>query len=73
MEGLAGCKGPDAGFYALSEQYPELAGKAFWKFISKQYGNGMVKNLLYSMQQKTGVKQGNEGLCQPTPEGDQGV
>jgi len=46
---------PDAGFYALSEQYPELAGKAFWKFISEQYGNGAVKNLLYSMQQKTSL------------------
>lgn len=46
---------PDAGFYELSEQYPELAGKAFWKFIEEQYGNGAVKNLLYSMQQKTSL------------------
>ncbi len=46
---------PDAGFFQLSEEYPELAGKAFWKFISEQYGPGMVKNLLYSMQQKTGL------------------
>jgi len=46
---------PKAGFYALAEQYPELAGKAFWKFVSDQYGNGMVKNLLYSMQQKTSL------------------
>ena len=44
---------PDAGFYALSEQYPELAGKAFWKFVASQYGTAAVKGLLYSMQQKT--------------------
>ncbi len=46
---------PDAGFYALSEQYPELAGKAFWKFVSSQYSNNTVKQLLYSMQQKTSL------------------
>ncbi len=46
---------PDAGFFELSEQYPELAGKAFWKFVAEQYGPGMVKSLLYSMQQKTGL------------------
>ena len=46
---------PDAGFYQLSEQYPELAGKAFWKFIANQYGPGTVKNLLYSMQKKTSL------------------
>jgi hypothetical protein len=46
---------PDKGFYELSEQKPELAGKAFWKFISNQYGPGMVKSLLYAMQQKTSI------------------
>ncbi len=46
---------PNAGFYELSEQYPELAGKAFWKFISETYGNAMVKNLLYNMQQKSSI------------------
>lgn len=46
---------PKAGFYELSEEYPEVAGKAFWKFIATRYNNDMVKNLLYSMQQKSGV------------------
>ena len=46
---------PNTGFYELSEKYPELAGKAFWKFISEQYGNDKVKSLLYAMQQKTSV------------------
>jgi hypothetical protein len=46
---------PKAGFYELSEEYPEIAGKAFWKFIATRYGNDMMKNLLYSMQQKAGV------------------
>ncbi len=53
---------PKAGFYELSEQYPELAGKAFWKFVSTQYGIETVKNLLYSMQQKTGV---NKAMLDP--------
>jgi hypothetical protein len=53
---------PKAGFYELSEQYPELAGKAFWKFVSTQYSSGMAKNLLYSMQQKTGV---NKAMLDP--------
>jgi hypothetical protein len=46
---------PGTGFYELSEQYPELAGKAFWKFVSTQYGTNTVKRLLYSMQQKTSL------------------
>ena len=46
---------PNAGFYGLAEDYPELAGKAFWKFVSSQYGNNTVKSLLYSMQQKASL------------------
>jgi len=46
---------PNTGFYELSEQYPELAGKAFWKFVSSQYGPGAVKGLLYSMQSKSSL------------------
>jgi hypothetical protein len=46
---------PGEGFYELAEQYPELAGKAFWKFVANQYSPGTVKNLLYSMQMKTSL------------------
>jgi len=46
---------PYTGFYELAEQYPELAGKAFWKFVATQYGVHTVKALLYSMQQKTSL------------------
>ena len=46
---------PRAGFYELAEDYPELAGKAFWEFVSQQYGLNTTKNLLYSMQQKTSL------------------
>ena len=46
---------PDDGFYQFSEEYPELAGKAFWKFIAAQYGNNKVKELLYEMHSKTNV------------------
>ena len=44
---------PKETFYRLSEMYPELAGKAFWRFVSEQYGMNMVKELLATMQQKT--------------------
>jgi len=46
---------PHDGFYELAEQYPELAGKAFWKFVSAQYSTNTVKNLLASMQKKTSL------------------
>lgn len=46
---------PDKGFYELAEEEPELAGKAFWKFVHAQYGMNTVKSLLYTMQQKTGL------------------
>ncbi len=45
-------------FYELAEKQPELAGKAFWKFISENYGEGSVKTLLYNMQLKTSLPQG---------------
>jgi len=53
---------PDAGFFELSEQYPELAGKAFWKFVSDQYGDAAVKDLLYTIQLKTSL---NKGMKEP--------
>lgn len=46
---------PDAGFYALSEQYPELAGKAFWKFIEEEHGAVFMKNMLYAMQTRSSI------------------
>ena len=46
---------PNAGFLELSEQYPEISGKAFWKFVSEQYGNERVKRLLSAMQQKNSL------------------
>jgi hypothetical protein len=46
---------PKSGFYELSNQYPELAGKAFWKFVANQYKPTMVKSLLYAMQAKTNL------------------
>lgn len=53
---------PDKGFFELSEQYPEVAGKAFWKFVSEQYGEHAVKNLLYTMQEKSSL---NKGMKEP--------
>lgn len=49
---------PNKGFYELAEKKPELAGKAFWKFISESYGEQNVKNLLYTMQLKSSLPQG---------------
>ncbi len=54
---------PTKGFYELSEIYPELAGKAFWKFVSYNYNNGTVKSLLYSMQMRTSL---NKAMKDPT-------
>ncbi len=49
---------PSDGFYKLAEKNPELAGKAFWKFISENYGENNVKNLLYNMQSKSSLPEG---------------
>lgn len=48
---------PDAGFYKLSETNPELAGKAFWKYVSDRYGEGSMKNLIYTTQYKSSLNQ----------------
>lgn len=53
---------PKRGFYEISKQYPETAGKAFWKFVADQYGPNTVKTLLYSMQQKVSL---NKAMLAP--------
>jgi len=54
---------PKTGFYQLAEEYPELAGKAFWKFVSTQFGQNAVKGLLYSMKDKTSL---NKAMKEPS-------
>ena len=49
---------PNKGFHELSEMDPELAGKAFWKYIADRYGDNDMKNLLYNMQLKTSLSMG---------------
>lgn len=49
---------PKAGFYEFADKQPELAGKAFWKFIATRYGDATVKNLLYAMQMKSNLNKG---------------
>lgn len=49
---------PKKGFFELSEEKPEIAGKAFWKFVSYNYGEQNIKNLLYTMQMKSNLKNG---------------
>ena len=49
---------PKKGFYELGEENPELAGKAFWKFVSANFGENNVKNLLYTMQMKSNLNNG---------------
>ncbi|MBC7553673.1 MAG: hypothetical protein H7257_06805 [Taibaiella sp.] len=46
---------PKVGFHEFSEEYPEMAGKAFWKFIADNYGTEKMKNLLGDMQQRTSL------------------
>ncbi|MBS1773545.1 MAG: hypothetical protein JST82_11855 [Bacteroidetes bacterium] len=45
-------------FYDLAEKQPELAGKAFWKYIADKYGDAQMKNLLFAMQSKSNLNQG---------------
>lgn len=49
---------PKTGFFTLAERKPELAGKAFWKWISDRYGPEQPKTLLYAMQMKSSLNQG---------------
>jgi hypothetical protein len=49
---------PKAGFNELAEAQPELAGKAFWKYISDKYGEGNMRTMLYNMQSKGSLNQG---------------
>ena len=46
---------PKTGFYEFSEEHPEIAGKAFWKFVSDNYGKAKMRTLLSEMQQKTSL------------------
>lgn len=48
---------PDAGFYKLAEVNPILAGKGFWKYVSDRYGEGSMKNLVYTTQLKSSLNQ----------------
>lgn len=49
---------PKHDFYDFTETEPELAGKAFWKYISEKYGEQNVKNLLTTMELKSSLPQG---------------
>lgn len=49
---------PKTGFYTLAERRPELAGKAFWKWVADRYGDEVPKTLLYAMQLKSSLNQG---------------
>lgn len=44
-----------ADFHVLAQRDPELAGKAFWKFISDQYGEHDMKQLVYNAQLKSSL------------------
>lgn len=49
---------PNTGFFTLAERNPELAGKAFWKYIADRYGDQQPKTLLYAVQMKSSLNQG---------------
>lgn len=49
---------PEEGFYKMAEVNPELAGKAFWKYVSDKYGEADMKNLVYTTQLKSSLSQG---------------
>lgn len=49
---------PNKSFYELAENNQEIAGKAFWKYISDKYGDNNMKTLLYNIQMKGSFNQG---------------
>lgn len=49
---------PRENFHRLAQRDPELAGKAFWKYIDLHYGDQVMKDLLYNMQIKSSLSQG---------------
>ena len=49
---------PNASFFSIADQYPELAGKAFWKYVSDRYGEANVKSVLYAIQMRSSLNQG---------------
>ncbi|MGN6568135.1 MAG: hypothetical protein ACTHJ0_09290 [Flavipsychrobacter sp.] len=53
---------PTKGFFDLSEEQPELAGKAFWRFMDEHYGRSYIKRLLYAMQEKNSLNQGTKKI-----------
>lgn len=42
-------------FHMISERYPKLAGKAFWKYIDIKFGENQAQNLLYLTQLKSSL------------------
>ena len=48
---------PNTSFHTLAEKNPELAGKAFWKYISDRYGENNMKNIVYTVQLKSSLNQ----------------
>jgi hypothetical protein len=53
---------PNKGFFDLSEEQPELAGTAFWRFMDERYGRSYIKRLLYAMQEKNSLNQGTKKI-----------
>jgi hypothetical protein len=49
---------PKTGFFTLADKEPEMAGRAFWKYIADRYGEQQPKNLLYAVQLKSNLNQG---------------
>jgi hypothetical protein len=49
---------PKANFYEQAEINPDLAGRAFWKYMSDRYGENTMRTLLFNMQQKSSLNQG---------------
>lgn len=49
---------PHANFYTLAEQYPELAGKAFWKFVADRYGENSIVSVLRTMKERSNLNKG---------------
>jgi hypothetical protein len=58
---------PKSSFYDLSADHYEIAGKAFWKYISDRYGDNNMKTLLFNMQTKGNYNQSVKQTLGQTP------
>ncbi|HRP88547.1 MAG TPA: hypothetical protein PKX92_00775 [Edaphocola sp.] len=49
-------------FEVIANQYPELAGKAFWKYLIEKYGEKSVRDFIFIAQNETNLNKASKAL-----------